>query len=118
MLKTLLASASLSLALLFLPLGSFGPITTLGGAGLAPAHAIDIGVEIGGGDDDEDGGGVSIELGGDDEDGADDDDDDGDRRGISCQRAAGASVTMIRWPPPPPTSCWTRPGSRPRISSR
>ena len=86
MLKTLLASASLSLALLFLPLGSFGPITTLGSAGLSPAHAIDIGVEIGGGDDDEDGGGVSIELGGDDEDDADDDDDDGDRRGISCQR--------------------------------
>ncbi len=85
MLKTMLASASLSLALLFLPLGSIGPITTLGSAGLSPAHAIDIGVEVGGGDDDDEGG-IGITLGGgDDEDGADDDD-DGDRRGISCNR--------------------------------
>jgi hypothetical protein len=88
MLKTLLASASLSLALLFLPLGSIGPITPLGSAGLSTAHAIDIGVEIGG---DEDEGGVGIELGGgdDDDDGAgadDDDDDDGGNRGISCRR--------------------------------
>ncbi len=36
----------------------------------------------------------------------------------SCRPAAGASVTMIRWRPRPPTSCWMPPGSRPKTSSR
>jgi len=53
--KTLLASASLSLALLFSPLGSLGPITILGSAGRSPAHAIEIG-----GDEDEGGVGILV----------------------------------------------------------
>jgi hypothetical protein len=81
MFKTLLASSSLSLALLVLPMSSVGPLSTSGAAGLAPAHAefgIDLGgIEIGGGDDD----GPTITLGGGDDDdegygGGDDDDDD------------------------------------------
>jgi hypothetical protein len=83
MLKTLLASSSLAVALLFAPMGSFGPLSTSGSAGLAPAHA-EFGVElggitIGGGDDDE--GGIEIGLGDDDEDGGwggDDEEDDED----------------------------------------
>jgi hypothetical protein len=91
MMKTLLASASLALAFLLMPSGAFGPVTTFGTAGLSPAHAIDIGVEVGGGDDDEDGPTIGIGIGGgDDEDdgdsaGGDDDDDDGPKA-ISCQR--------------------------------
>jgi hypothetical protein len=84
MLKTLLASASLSFAFLLLPLGSVSPISTIGAAGLSSAHAIEIGIDLGGDDD-----GPTIGIGGDDDDdgpdAGDDDDDDGDR-GISCQR--------------------------------
>jgi hypothetical protein len=91
MLKTLLASASLSFAFLLLPLGSVSPISTSGSAGLSTAHAIDIGIELGG---DDDGPTIGISGGDDDEGGAgddegdsagDDDDDGGDRR-ISCSR--------------------------------
>jgi hypothetical protein len=93
MLKTLLTSASLSLALLFLPVGSFGPVTTIGAAGLSPAGAIDIGIELGGDEDDGPtigvgvGGGDDEDEGGDDDgDSADgDDDDDGGEKAISCQ---------------------------------
>jgi hypothetical protein len=77
MLKTLLASTSLALALLFVPLGSVGPLVTTGAAGLAPAHA-DFGIELGGvtlGDGDE---GPEIGLGIGDDDGGDDEDDGGD----------------------------------------
>jgi hypothetical protein len=91
MMKTLLASASLSLVFLLMPSGAFGPVTTFGTAGLSPAHAIDIGVEVGG-DDDDDGPTIGIGVGGGDEDdddgdsaGGDDDDDDGPKA-ISCQR--------------------------------
>jgi hypothetical protein len=73
MLKALIATAALSLAMLVLPLGTYGPITTHGLAGYSPAFAaakkkksdIDIDIQIG--DDD-------------------DDDDDDDRRRISCHR--------------------------------
>jgi hypothetical protein len=65
MLKTLLATASLSLAMLLMPI-SYGPIQAVGSAGLSPALA-DVDVEIEIGDDD------------------DDDDDDRGRR-ISCRR--------------------------------
>jgi hypothetical protein len=91
MMKTLLASASLSLVFLLTPSGAFGPVTTFGTAGLSPAHAIDIGVEVGG-DDDDDGPTIGIGVDGGDEDdddgdsaGGDDDDDDGPKA-ISCQR--------------------------------
>ena len=85
MIKTLLASASLSLAFLLMPMGSFGPVTTSGTAGLSQALAIDIGIELGG--DDDDGPTIGIGIGGDEDDDANDDDDD-DRRpkAISCQR--------------------------------
>ncbi len=79
MIKTLLASSALSLALLAMPMTSVGPLSTTGAAGVVPAHAeigIDLGgIEISGGDDD----GPTISLGGDDDDdgwGDDDDDDD------------------------------------------
>jgi hypothetical protein len=39
MLKTLLVTSSLSLALVLLPLGSFGPVTVFGTAGLSSADA-------------------------------------------------------------------------------
>lgn len=85
MLKTMLASTSLSLGLLFLPVGSIGPMTTSGAAGLSPAHAIDVdfgyGDHQGSGIDfdfgDEDDGGDDEDAGGDD-DGGDDEGDDGD----------------------------------------
>jgi hypothetical protein len=79
MLKTLLASTSLALALLFVPLGSSGPLSTTGAAGLSPAHA-EFGVEFGlGGGDDDDGPSIGFGIGGgddDDDDEGDDDDDD------------------------------------------
>ncbi|MGE3831414.1 MAG: hypothetical protein AB7F76_10520 [Parvibaculaceae bacterium] len=79
MIKTLLASSALSLALLAMPMTSVGPLSTTGAAGLAPAHAefgIDLGgIEIGGGDDDD---GPTISLGGGDDDEGDDEDDDED----------------------------------------
>jgi hypothetical protein len=68
MLKTLLATASLSLAMLLMPI-SYGPIQPIGSAGISPALA-DIDVEIGVGDDDDDDGGF----------------DDDDRGRISCSR--------------------------------
>jgi hypothetical protein len=77
MLKTLLTSASLSLALLFVPLGSVGPLTTSGTAGLSPAHA-EYGFDVGGiqlGGDDDDGPTIGFGIGGGD---GEDDDDDGD----------------------------------------
>jgi hypothetical protein len=76
--KTLLASTSLALALLFVPFGSSGPISTTGAAGLSPAHA-EFGVEFGlGGGDDDDGPSIGFSIGGgdDDDDEGDDDDDE------------------------------------------
>lgn len=67
MLKTLLATASLSLAMLVMPV-SYGPLKPVGSAGISPALA-DIDVEIGIGDDDDDRF-----------------DDDDDRGRISCHR--------------------------------
>jgi hypothetical protein len=100
MIKTLLASAGLSCAFILLPLGTAGPISIIGTAGLSSAKAIEIGVDvggddeegggitIGGGDDDDEGegGGISIGIGG---DGDDADDDEGDSR-ISCSRGRRA----------------------------
>jgi hypothetical protein len=79
MLKTLLASTSLSLVLLCIPMGSVGPFSTSGAAGLAPAHAeFGISLGLGGGDDDEGGPTLGFGLsGGDDEDDAGGDDDEG-----------------------------------------
>jgi hypothetical protein len=68
MMKSLLASTSLSFALLFLPIGAFGPITGSGGAGVSPAHA-EFGVDLGG---------IIVETDDDDEDDPDDDDWDDD----------------------------------------
>jgi hypothetical protein len=69
--KMLLASASLSCALVLLPFTSVGPVSLEGAGGLSVAHAIDIGVGLGGDDDD---GGLEVGIGG----GDDDDDDEGD----------------------------------------
>jgi hypothetical protein len=87
MLKTLLLSSSLALALLLMPLGSMGPLATTGAAGLSPAHA-EFGVEFGlGAGDDDEGPTVGFGIGGGDDDdedddeggyGGDDDDDDDD----------------------------------------
>jgi hypothetical protein len=75
MFKTLLASTSLALALLFVPFGSSGPVSTTGAAGLSPAHA-EFGVEFGlGGGDDNDGPSIGFGIGGGDDG---DDDDEGD----------------------------------------
>lgn len=74
--KTLLASASLSCVLILLPVASVGPLSMVGAGGLSTAHAIDIGVGLGGDDDD---GGLEVGIGGgddDDDDEGDDDDDD------------------------------------------
>ena len=79
MLKTLLVSTSLSLVLLCMPVGSFGPLSTSGAAGLSPAHA-EFGISLGlGGGDDEDGGptiGFGV-GGGDDDEGGDEDEEAG-----------------------------------------
>jgi hypothetical protein len=73
MLKTLLVSSSLSLALLAMPIGSVGPVATTGVAGLSPAHGF--GIEVGiGGDDDE--GGIEVGFGDDEGDDEEDDEDD------------------------------------------
>jgi hypothetical protein len=74
MLKTLLVSTSLSLALLALPIGSTGAF-----AGSAPgfaAHGLDFEIELGGGDDEDDGPGIEVDFGGDDDEGDDEDDDE------------------------------------------
>ena len=66
MLKTLLATAGLALAMLLMPV-SYGPIKAVGSAGLSPALAdVDVDIDLGGGDDD--------------------DFDDDDRGRISCHR--------------------------------
>ena len=85
MLKTLLSSSGLALALLLMPLGSMGPLATTGAAGLSPAHA-EFGVELGLGAGDDDGPAIGFGIGHDDDDddddeggyGGDDDDDDDD----------------------------------------
>jgi hypothetical protein len=78
MLKTLLATSALSLALLAAPISSIGPLATTGAAGLTTAHGFGIDLELGGDEDD----GPTISLGGDDEDddegGWGDDDEDED----------------------------------------
>ena len=83
MFRTLLASSSLSLAMLLLPAMPEGPLTATGAAGLSVAHA-EFGIDLGGiqiGDDDDDDGGDDDDDGGDDDDdgeddGGDDDEDD------------------------------------------
>jgi hypothetical protein len=75
MLKTLLASSSLSLALLLMPITTFGPIDASGisGASLAMAHPkAGVDVDVGFGDDDDDDDDDDCE---DWEDDCDDDDD-------------------------------------------
>ena len=71
MLRTLLASTSLSFALLFVPMT---PISS-GSAGISSAHAIEIGVGVG---DDEEGPTFGLGYGDDDDDGGDDDDNEED----------------------------------------
>ena len=67
MLKTLLATAGLSLSMLLVPIGTNGPHSTFGGVGVAPANALELEVDVDGDDGDAD-------------------DDDGDRGRISCGR--------------------------------
>lgn len=72
--RTLLASTSLALALLFVPIGTPGPFSPTGAAGISPAKA-EFGIELGlGAGDDDDGPSIGFGIGG----GGDDDDDEGD----------------------------------------
>ena len=89
MLKTLLVSTSLSLALLAMPIG---PVATAQAANLPPANGFDFEIDLGGGDEDD--GGIEVGFG-------DDEGDDEERRGRRIRRHPKTLGYQERLSPPP-----------------